>query len=81
MKGFRIDPNKIKLISPRISIPQQINRSDCGVFVCQFMNYLCNDHTFNFTYINMDNFRRKIVLELLHKKLFDYPDRSDGNDD
>ena len=71
VKGFRIDPNKIKLISPCKSIPQQINQSDCGVFVCQFMNYLCNDHTFNFTYINMDNFRRKIVLELLNRKLFE----------
>ena len=60
-----------KLISPKRSVPQQQNCSDCGVFMCQFLNYLSVDDAFDFSQKHMQNFRMKMCLEIINKQLFD----------
>ncbi|NWU90442.1 SENP2 protease, partial [Upupa epops] len=50
-------------------IPQQQNGSDCGVFMCQFADYLARDKPITFTQSHMPYFRRKMVWEILHQKL------------
>ncbi|XP_049636479.1 sentrin-specific protease 2-like [Suncus etruscus] len=50
-------------------IPQQFNGSDCGVFTCQFANYISRDKPITFTQHQMPVFRKKMVLEILHQQL------------
>ncbi|KAK6640415.1 hypothetical protein RUM44_012109 [Polyplax serrata] len=49
--------------------PQQMNGSDCGVFSCMFAEHLARDAQISFTQDNMPYFRRKMILEILEKKL------------
>ncbi|XP_053568827.1 sentrin-specific protease 2 [Bombina bombina] len=50
-------------------IPQQMNGSDCGVFVCKYADYISRDKPITFTQSNMPEFRQKMVWEILHQKL------------
>ena len=65
------NPDEWKMVSPGRRIPQQHNCSDCGVFSSQFLNYLSNNDPFDFAQQHMQNFRMKMCLEILNKKLFD----------
>lgn len=66
------NPEEYQLISLGNSIPQQsIDSLDCGVFMCQFLNYLSNNDAFNFNQSHISNFRMKMCLELFNKQLFD----------
>lgn len=51
------------------NIPQQMNGSDCGVFSCMFAEYICRNAKITFTQQDMPYFRRKIVYEILNRKL------------
>ena len=64
-------PEEYQLISFGTSIPQQNNFTDCGVFMCQFLNYLSNNDALNFNQSHMSNFCMKMCLEILNKQLFD----------
>ncbi|XP_043198541.1 sentrin-specific protease 1-like isoform X1 [Amphibalanus amphitrite] len=50
-------------------IPQQMNGSDCGVFACKFGEYLSRDARLSFTQEHMPYFRRRMVYEIVNKKL------------
>lgn len=50
-------------------IPQQMNGSDCGVFSCMFAEYICRNAKITFSQQDMPYFRRKIVYEILNRKL------------
>ncbi|KAM6356367.1 LOW QUALITY PROTEIN: sentrin-specific protease 2-like [Alca torda] len=50
-------------------IPQQSNGSDCGVFTCQYANYISRDKPMTFTKIHVPHFREKMVWEILHQEL------------
>ncbi|NXR58250.1 SENP2 protease, partial [Rhadina sibilatrix] len=50
-------------------IPQQNNGSDCGVFVCKFADFISRDKPITFTSEHMPSFRRKLVWEIIHKRL------------
>lgn len=50
-----------------VDVPQQNNSSDCGVFVCKFIEYVSQDREFNFTCADMPRFRREIAVELIRK--------------
>lgn len=65
---------KIRIVNTGRNVPQQNNCSDCGVFMCQFMNYLATNDAFNFGQRDMPRLRLKMVLEILNKRLFDFPD-------
>mgnify|MGYP002878063133 CR=1 FL=1 len=65
---------KIRIVNTGRNVPQQNNCSDCGVFMCQFMNYLATNDAFNFGQRDMPHLRLKMVLEILNKRLFDFPD-------
>lgn len=45
-------------------IPHQNNGSDCGVFTCKFADYLSENCEFDFTFEDMPDFRRRMVLEI-----------------
>ncbi|XP_022083723.1 sentrin-specific protease 1-like [Acanthaster planci] len=55
--------------SCRRDIPQQLNGSDCGMFACKFADYISRDKKITFTQHDMPYFRKRMVWELLHKKL------------
>ena len=50
-------------------IPEQLNSSDCGVFVCMYARYLSYASPFSFSQMEMSSIRRHVALELFLKKL------------
>jgi hypothetical protein len=53
--------------------PKQTNGSDCGVYVCKFMDYLARDiQNINFTQEDVFYFRYLIAIEILEGKLLTY---------
>ncbi|XP_029462336.1 sentrin-specific protease 2 isoform X2 [Rhinatrema bivittatum] len=50
-------------------IPQQMNGSDCGVFICKYADCISKDQLFSFTQRHMPHFRKMMVWEILHQKL------------
>lgn len=50
-------------------IPQQMNGSDCGMFACKFAEYVSRDAPITFDQRHMPYFRRRMVFEILTKKL------------
>ncbi|KAM8862965.1 sentrin-specific protease 1 isoform 1-T1 [Spinachia spinachia] len=53
----------------RNQIPQQMNGSDCGMFTCKYADYFTKDKPITFTQNHMPYFRRRMVWEILHRKL------------
>ena len=45
--------------------PKQNNFSDCGVFVCKFMDNITREQKFDFSQEDMDYFRVLIGIELI----------------
>jgi len=50
-------------------IPQQMNGSDCGMFTCKYAEYITRGKAISFTQEDMPYFRRRMVYEILTKKL------------
>ncbi|NWI62576.1 SENP2 protease, partial [Todus mexicanus] len=50
-------------------IPQQLNGSDCGVFICKYADYIARDKPITFTQTHMPYFRKKMVWEIIHQQL------------
>lgn len=50
-------------------IPQQMNGSDCGMFSCKFADYITKNSKITFNQSHMPYFRRRMVYEILTKKL------------
>ncbi|ESN94866.1 hypothetical protein HELRODRAFT_102896 [Helobdella robusta] len=50
-------------------IPQQMNGSDCGMFACKFAEYVTRRAKFTFNQSHMPYFRRRMIYEILTKKL------------
>ncbi|KFQ84654.1 Sentrin-specific protease 2, partial [Phoenicopterus ruber ruber] len=50
-------------------IPQQLNGSDCGVFMCKYADYVSRDKPITFTQNHMPYFRKKMVWEIIHQQL------------
>ncbi|XP_046367154.2 sentrin-specific protease 1-like [Haliotis rufescens] len=50
-------------------IPQQMNGSDCGMFACKFAEYITREAPISFTQEHMPYFRKRMVYEILKKKL------------
>ncbi|XP_062907599.1 sentrin-specific protease 2-like [Mobula hypostoma] len=69
-KGHQLDSSEWVLRSMRShEVPQQLNGSDCGVFVCKYADYIARDEQITFTQHDIPYFRMKMVWEILHKKL------------
>jgi sentrin-specific protease 1 len=67
-KKESIDLSDWKLKTPK-DIPQQENMSDCGVFTCAFAERLARRCVFDFSQQDMRLLRRRMVLNILNKKL------------
>ena len=50
-------------------IPGQENGYDCGVFMCTYGEYISRDAPFDFSQANMPYLRRRMMYEILSKKL------------
>ena len=50
-------------------IPQQLNGSDCGVFVCMYARHLAERAPFLFSQSDIPVFRKLIVCEILNKEM------------
>ncbi|CAL8366659.1 unnamed protein product [Lota lota] len=69
-KGKELDTSGWTLHSRRRNeIPQQMNGSDCGMFTCKYAEYITKDKAITFTQKHMPYFRRRMVWELLNRKL------------
>ncbi|KAI6196738.1 ULP-PROTEASE domain-containing protein [Aphelenchoides besseyi] len=49
--------------------PKQMNGFDCGVFTCRFAEYLSRRAPFNFHQRHMSYYRKRMVFEIVKKKL------------
>lgn len=54
-----------------IGIPQQRNGSDCGVFACIYAEYLTRGAELTFTQEHMGYFRKKMIYELIVKRILE----------
>ena len=50
-------------------IPQQKNKTDCGVFVCTYAEHISRRARFKFRQEDMPKIRMKMALECIEKKL------------
>jgi len=50
-------------------IPQQMNGSDCGMFACKYAEYISRKAKITFEQKDMPYFRRRMVYEIVNKKL------------
>lgn len=53
----------------RNEIPQQMNGSDCGMFTCKYADYITKDKPITFTQKHMPYFRKRMVWEIVNRKL------------
>lgn len=49
--------------------PQQMNGSDCGMFMCKYAEYITRQKDLTFTQEHMPYFRQRMVYEIISKKL------------
>ncbi|TRY54301.1 hypothetical protein DNTS_021281 [Danionella cerebrum] len=69
-KGRKLVTSEWTLKSKRPNeIPQQMNGSDCGMFTCKYAEYITKDRPITFTQKHMPYFRRRMVWEILNRKL------------
>lgn len=69
-RGQNLDTSEWTLRSKRRNeIPQQMNGSDCGMFTCKYAEYVTKDRPITFTQKHMPYFRRRMVWEILNRKL------------
>eukprot|EP00066_Takifugu_rubripes_P030908 XP_011620174.1 PREDICTED: sentrin-specific protease 1 [Takifugu rubripes] len=69
-KGKEIDTSGWVLHSKeRHEIPQQMNGSDCGMFTCKYAEYITKEKPIKFTQRHMPYFRKRMVWELVNRKL------------
>lgn len=69
-KGKELDTSGWTLHSKkRHEIPQQMNGSDCGMFTCKYADYITKDKPITFTQKHMPYFRRRMVWEIVNRKL------------
>ncbi|XP_028266776.1 sentrin-specific protease 1 [Parambassis ranga] len=69
-KGKELDTSGWTLHSKkRNEIPQQMNGSDCGMFTCKYADYITKDKPITFTQKHMPYFRRRMVWEIVKRKL------------
>ncbi|XP_055482180.1 sentrin-specific protease 2-like [Psammomys obesus] len=65
-----LSPSEWKQYSmPAEEIPQQLNGGDCGVFTCKYADYISRGQPITFSQQHMPLFRKKMVWEILHKRL------------
>ena len=67
-KRVDVDWSGWQLINVK-DIPQQTNGSDCGVFACKLAEYVSRDARISFTQADMPYFRRRMVYEIITKRL------------
>jgi Ulp1 family protease len=69
-KNMIIDPNEYKLVKKQLSMPQQNNGYDCGVFSTMCADYLSDDLPLNcYSQTEMNMFRVKIGAAILRGSL------------
>merc|ERR1712043_132378 len=56
----------LHFIHPKVKgIPRQLNGSDCGVFTCQYAEFLSREASFEFSQGDMPRLRRRMAAEIL----------------
>jgi sentrin-specific protease 1 len=53
-----------------VDCPQQTNNCDCGVFACQFAEFVSRDSPISFDQQHMPYFRRKMIYEIATGEIF-----------
>nr|XP_042117534.1 sentrin-specific protease 2-like [Peromyscus maniculatus bairdii] len=66
-RNVELDPLEWKRYSMTSKeIPQQLNGSDCGIFTCQYADYISRDQPLTFSQQHMPIFRKRMVWEILN---------------
>ncbi|KAA3679588.1 sentrin-specific protease 1 [Paragonimus westermani] len=63
------DPDSWKLINTEDTVPQQMNGSDCGVFLCTFGEFLSRNAQFTFSQHDMPGIRKRMLFEIITQQL------------
>lgn len=50
-------------------IPKQFNGSDCGMFACKYAEFISRNAKFTFDQTNMSYYRRRMIYEIISKRL------------
>lgn len=53
--------------------PEQKNGVDCGVFLCQYVDYLSRNAPLDFSQSGMTAFRKRMLYELLKNEMLEPP--------
>ncbi|KAM7284345.1 sentrin-specific protease 1 [Ixodes scapularis] len=61
--GLDWEPWELQVIS---DLPQQHNGSDCGMFTCQYAEFVSRDAKISFGQQHMPYFRKRVVYEILY---------------
>jgi len=65
-----IDMNKSEWTLMNVKgIPQQQNKSDCGMFACKYAEYLSRDSKFTFAQEHIEHYRKRMIYELVKSDL------------
>jgi sentrin-specific protease 1 len=54
---------------PTATTPQQLNGSDCGLFLCKVAEFLSQEAALNFDQEDMPYFRQRMIWEIAHNQL------------
>ncbi|XP_035312538.1 sentrin-specific protease 2-like isoform X1 [Cricetulus griseus] len=69
-RNIDLDPSEWKQYCMSAEeIPLQLNMNDCGVFTCKYADYISRGQPINFSQQHVPLFRKKMVWEILHKRL------------
>ena len=58
--------NDWSMISMGRNVPQQHNNCDCGMFVAMYVDFLMSDLTLNFCQKDMEYFRMRLSVDIIH---------------
>ncbi|KAI1283816.1 Sentrin-specific protease 1 [Halotydeus destructor] len=68
--GWKVNDLGLGDDDQELTLPQQMNGSDCGMFTCKFADYLSLGKPFSFSQDNMPYYRRRMIYEILTKTLY-----------
>lgn len=65
--------NLRKWVYQTVDIPQQQNSYDCGVYVCKYAEFVSRGDKYKIQDSEIRDIRKRMILEIKHKKLFTCP--------
>lgn len=65
----RVKFDRTKWVSEKKIVPSQINGYDCGLFICMFAAFMCNDKKLTFAQDDMPRMRNRLAWSIINSTL------------